>query len=525
MLVKAFKVLLFWAIVLVYFSCVESRLTESNPFKKEYVRTPLPVFQDCKDKLPIPVIEDNDKWLDMYWAAWSRIFENLRQPYEGSPFVANYIDEGFNDNIFQWDTNFMLLFGKYGHHVFPFIESHDNFYISQHDDGYICREISEKDGSDFIFAHVDNTMNGPLFGWVEIEYYKFTGDTDRLRKVLPILEKYAEYIEVGRKWTYTRHQLYWQTMLGSGMDNLNRFGVGWVDMSSQVVMLYSSLIEMSQITGDHKKANEYKLKNDSIKNNINYWMWNEDLGLYCNVNFQAEQIEAKNIAAFWPLIAEIPDKKQAQTLVKQAMDTNTFFRNIPFATLAATEKGYKKYGNYWQGGVWAPTNYMLLKGMEKYGFDKEAYKASCRYLSEVYKDFIETGTFWEFYSPEKGFKSYREDSIYRGPFDQPGQYWAKPDYGWSWLIPITILIENVIGITVDGPNNRIYWNINRFDKHGIRQLNIGKQTISLVYHPSKNGKPAYIETDVEFPIELHLNKDNKKVTLNIENKTSRVELE
>lgn len=494
-------------------------------YKKRYIHADLPSFEENRDRLPIPVIENNEEWTDMYWYAWEEAFKKLRQPFEGSPFVSNYIDEGFNDNIFQWDTNCMVLFGKYAHHIFPFIESHDNFYISQHENGYICREISEKDGSDFIFADISNTVNGPLFGWVELEYYKIAGDKNRLRQILPVLKKSAEFFEAERKWKSTRHELYWQTMLGSGMDNLPRSGVGWVDMSTQVAMMHQSIAEIYALTGENERGIKHILKADKISELINHWLWNEELGLYCNVNFQGDQIDDKNIAAFWPMVAGIPNKDQAGKLLKNAMDPDMFYRYLPFSTLAATEKRYHHFGNYWQGGVWAPTNYMVLKGLEKYGYYLEAHQAAEKSIVSIYKDFKKTRTLWEYYSPDEGYVSYREDKMLRGPTDEPGKYWAKPDFvGWSGLFAINILIENVIGINANGVENLISWNIFRNDMHGIKNLNFGNQTLSLIcHHSEKNGK-RYIEVACEKDFYLKIKKGEIEKKYYIDKGNSKIEL-
>ncbi len=94
-------------------------------------------------------MEDNHEWINMYWKCWEIAFDHLKKPPKGSPFVSNILDEAFNENIFQWDMIFMVMFARYGHHIFPAINSLDNFYCRQYPSGYICREISEKDGNDF----------------------------------------------------------------------------------------------------------------------------------------------------------------------------------------------------------------------------------------------------------------------------------------------------------------------------------------------------------------------------------------
>ena len=135
--------------------------------KKNYIEESIPTFEASKDKLPSPVLEDNKEWIELYWKAWELAFNHFKKPPEGSPFVSNYLDEAFAPNIFQWDTIFMIMFARYAHSIFPAIQSLDNFYSRQYENGYICREIVEASGEDFVYEGRENTINPPLFSWAE----------------------------------------------------------------------------------------------------------------------------------------------------------------------------------------------------------------------------------------------------------------------------------------------------------------------------------------------------------------------
>ena len=104
--------------------------------KKKYVPESLPRWNEMKDHLPNPVLSDDPGWVEMYWKCWEIAFKGFKAPPSGSPLVSNWLDEAFSENIFQWDTIFMLLFARYGHDVFPAIQSLDNFYCRQHESGF-----------------------------------------------------------------------------------------------------------------------------------------------------------------------------------------------------------------------------------------------------------------------------------------------------------------------------------------------------------------------------------------------------
>ncbi|RPH74592.1 hypothetical protein EHM76_03240, partial [bacterium] len=228
--------------------------------KKEYTDTSIPSFEENENKLPQPVLTNNPEYIDLYWAAWKMAFNHFKKPPEGSPFVSNFIDEAFAPNIFQWDTFFMIMFMRYAHFTFPAVQSLDNFYSRQYENGYICREIVEQTGEDFVFESRDHTVNPPLFSWTEVESYKVTGDKSRFESVLPAIIKYTEWLEKYRKKENTKHSLYWQTGLGSGMDNTPRSGSAWTDMSAQMVMCYNDIAAMYEETGNKNEGEKYRLK-------------------------------------------------------------------------------------------------------------------------------------------------------------------------------------------------------------------------------------------------------------------------
>jgi len=129
----------------------------------------------------------------------------------------------------------MMMFARYGHAEFPFIQSLDNFYCLQRNSGYICREyLREPDERSSSVTMEVSTIrmvgriasNPPLFAWAECEILKVTGDKSRFAMILPVLEKYLEFLNrdgdpeglAGTSgWNKDDarqghpHQLYWNT--------------------------------------------------------------------------------------------------------------------------------------------------------------------------------------------------------------------------------------------------------------------------------------------------------------------------
>lgn len=490
-------------------SCLQAQEERGAYFyKKRYTSAELPRYEESKALLPSPVWDENPEWVRLYWKAWEIAFSNLKQPQTGSMLVANWIDEGLSPQIFQWDTHFMVMFGRYAAHIFPFIESHDNFYARQHNNGMICRILNEADGVDHhwgLGANHARTINPPLFSWAEMEYFRFTKDTARLAQVLRPIEKYVEWIENNRRADGTKHMLYWSNGQASGMDNTPRDigrpapdgdihsatdAMGWIDMSSQIKMCYDNLSEICLILGEKKKAKEYTKKAKRLSRRINRYMWDKKSGLYYDVDTASVRTQWITSATFWPILADISSPKQTARLVSAIQDENLFWRKLPLPSLAANQPHYDKRGRYWRGGVWAPTTYMTIKGLQKNGYEELASVIARKNMTAVYKVYETTGTIWELYSAD----------MYIPATDATGIQTVKPNFvGWSGLIPISMFIENIIGINADATSNTIIWRSTSNRRHGIEGLRFGNTVTSLL----RDGNRVDVESNAEYTLVLN----------------------
>jgi hypothetical protein len=442
----------------------------------------------------------------MYWKCWELCFQDLRQPPPGSPLVSNYLGAAFNGDLFQWDTIFMIMFARYAHHVFPAEQSLDNFYALQSPNGFIARQFTVAGRDPLRRKHIKDEVNPPLFSWAEVETFHITGDKSRFALVLPALEKYVEWLNVdggepdaynklpdplahGRHAVKSVHQLYWNTPLGSGMDNTPRGGDGWVDMSCQMVMQYNDLAVICDQLGQSSQAAGFRAQAADIGARINKWCWNEQDGLYYDVRQDGTQVKAKTAACFWPMIAGITGRAQSDRLVAHLRNEKEFWRPFVFPTLAADEPKYAPNGGYWHGAVWAPTDFMIIKGLEKCGYEDFATEATDKYLTAMSAVFKDTGTVWENYAPELPLR--------------PGTP-ARPNFvGWTGDGPIALLIENVLGFRCDGVHHRLEWHLTRTDRHGIDRLPVGSATVSAVCAGRPDAdSPAHLSLHTDQPLTL-----------------------
>ncbi|RYG40195.1 hypothetical protein EON79_23030, partial [bacterium] len=170
------------------------------------------------------------------------------------------------------------------------------------------------------------------------------------------------------------------------------------------------------------------------------------------------------------------------------------------------EKGYTPEGQYWNGAVWAPTNYMVVKGLEEYGYENLASKVTSRYLGNMAEVLRTTGTIWENYAPEHS-----------------AGHGVRNMVGWSGDGPIALLIENVLGVRAFAANRTATWRPRLPGENGLRNLTVGSTHLSLVASPVENGaRTLTMTTDAPWTVTVDTGK-GKPQTFRLKKGTTVVE--
>ena len=478
-----------------------SPLVENNKFLTMAAENaPLPTYEEAKPLLPSPVWEGRDDVVACYDFAWRTAFSNLKKANNDSRFVSNYIDTAFNGYLFMWDSSFIVMFGKYGAHAFNFQKTLDNFYSHQHKDGFICRELCESTLSEHFSRH-DPSGTGPnILGWSEWEHYCQTGDIERLSMIFDPLLAYHLWLKEHRTW---RDGTYWTTGWGCGMDNQPRLQEGydvsfshghmvWADACIQQVISAKILIQIAEIIGRAEDAEikELQAEVSHLTAVINEKLWCEKDAFYYDLWKNNALNQVKTVGAYWALLADIVPQDKLDRFVAHLDNEAEFKRPCRVPTLSADHPAYNEGGDYWCGSIWAPTNYMVLKGLEKNGFHDLTYDIAKNCVENVVEVFRKDATLYENYAPEKAAKG----SL------------SKSDFvGWSGLFPISILFEYVFGIRPSAREHRIVWDIRLTEKHGVENYPLGKASLDLLCEKRENTEEEPVITAYcNEPIEIEV---------------------
>lgn len=490
-------------------------LVEQNKFRKATaVHSPSPRFDAIRDQLPAPVLPQFPEWEQLYWRSWREFWAAGCVPSADNPHISPYIDSGYNENMFMWDTAFMIQTVVYGRRANNFANALDNFYAKQHPNGFICREINMETGQDY-FTPFDPNATGPnILAWAEWRLFRHTHNIERLGKIFWPLVAYHRWCQSNRTW---QDGLYWATGMSSAMDNQPRVPDSnahhrhwtWVDASLQAAVSATILEQMALLLKQKELASDFSREKNHLITQINGQLWSEQAEFYLDRGPNGRFSDVKTIGAFWALQEKsiIPEARR-YPFVQHLRDSWSFGVMHPIPTQSSDSEGYNGVtGNYWRGAVWPATTFMVLKGLRQLRQHKLVHEIAKKHLDCVTAVFEESNTLWENYAPES---------------NAPGQPAKEHFWSMSAITPIAMLLEDVIGIHVDWPQSRLYWDkrLESEAPYGVRNYPLGeKGTVDLTCE----GDRIFITTDTPFTLVV------RDATLNLQTAvspgTTEIELE
>jgi neutral trehalase len=131
---------------------------------------------------------------------------------------------------------------------------------------------------------------------------------------------------------------------------------------------------------------------------VNEKLWDEEQATYLDFDLVSGQtIRVYAAAGFLPLYAGIPDERCARRMLDGLRNSGFWFEDV------FPVPSYDRYGfgfspsRYWRGPVWVNINWLLMRGLERYGFEKEA---EC--LRSTIVELVRRAGFFEYFDPLTG---------------------------------------------------------------------------------------------------------------------------
>jgi glycogen debranching enzyme len=133
---------------------------------------------------------------------------------------------------------------------------------------------------------------------------------------------------------------------------------------------------------------------------INNKLWDENHGIYVDYDLaNDESVEIHMLSGFMPYFADIPSPIRAERMFNY-LNTNSFSRlkgdHLAVPSYDRQEPGFSNK-KYWRGPIWLNLNWLLYKGLARYGHKPYDNKIQ----TTLIKLCKEEG-FWEYYDPGTG---------------------------------------------------------------------------------------------------------------------------
>lgn len=123
-------------------------------------------------------------------------------------------------------------------------------------------------------------------------------------------------------------------------------------------------------------------------------LWDPYSSQYYSREFVTHRLlKTPSIGTLMPLYAGSVTQERAKQLVRLLEDEHQFGANYPVPTTPINSDWFKPFG-YWQGPSWVNTNWLIIDGLKRYGFDDHAAA-----LTESTIDMVGRSGFYEYFSP------------------------------------------------------------------------------------------------------------------------------
>lgn len=463
------------------------------------------------NKHDFPQIHFYDQdFVDIYNKTWAWVSSYWINPSSGEQDNEGLFiyPENSKNIINQFESIFSTFFLVYSNRNFDACKNIDYFYQRQEENGAIRCKYDITNNQPVLDADNPNGIGLPLFAWAEYNLYHKSANKRRIKEIMPFLQKYIQWLDENLK---QENGLYAVPASVSTMSNSPRKDAYYsIDFNACMAINASYMSALGDILNDKDLSFQYRKMYFSIKTRINSLMWDNDTGFYYDLDKNGQRLSTKTIASYWTMLAEIPNADKADKLVEHLVNPDSFGTEHPFPTLSADDPNFSEDGNGYCGSVMPAFNFMVIKGLEKYGHYELARECAIRHLYFVLEGLMpnenkEPGDLWEAYLPNKeGKASSKSDSAF------PRKRYLLT----AGLSTIALMIENVIGLSISLPRKTVDWIIPNLEIMGIENLSLKRNLITILSNKSSRGWEIQMESEKLYYFTINII-DQKKKTLPI----------
>ena len=386
---------------------------------------------------------DNAEYAPLYAKCISVMKSQLYSPEGNIKRIWSTPDRLPHRNMWLWDSVFHAI----GHRHLDAVLA-ENLILAlfdvQQGDGFIPHMAKPEEAS--------SITQPPVIAWGAWLVYHKSGNKEFIKTVLRNNKAFLLWCQSNRR--KTEKELYsWHTNPElnnrcdeSGMDNSPRFDTPSdlyaIDFSCYMANETLFMQKIAEELGDKETAEFFAQWNNKIKADINNTLWCEEDGFYYDYDIPNSCFnKVQSVASFLPIFAGVCDNEQCKKLVAHLGNPDEFGTEFPIPSISKKDKSFGS--DMWRGPVWINYNYMISKGLSKYGYADSADEIKAVTLAVINEWYKRTGTVYEFYDSENRTPPYcfnRKGEVFE-PYDFRIKYQSIRDYGWSVTLAFDLLNE------------------------------------------------------------------------------------
>jgi alpha,alpha-trehalase len=371
-----------------------------------------------------------------YWTKLTRFHPKDDDTLLGLPnpyLVPSYVENaGFDYNeLYYWDSYFMVQ-GMLD-------EQHRDLVVGILED-LLSLFLRLKDIPNASRTFLTGRSQPPLLTSFIFDVYDAYGlDKKWLKRCMEIAKQEYETVWMGVKKPHERlvhdglsryYDINYLNDLAeaeSGWDMTTRFGRKAlnflpVDLNSLLYKYETDFARAAQILGKHDEVKKWQKAAQHRRSTMDDLMWSQLKGMYYDYNYVKKQRgSVESLAAYYTMWAGLADEKRAAKMVGNlklfeekggltATDTRQIGQFVPGAIPAQWA-----YPN-----GWAPLHFIVIKGLQRYGYHDEAKRITSKWLKTNLDWFNQHHVFLEKYNVVEPDKP-----------PAKGVYPSQTGFGWT----------------------------------------------------------------------------------------------
>jgi putative isomerase len=195
-----------------------------------------------------------------------------------------------------------------------------------------------------------------------------------------------------------------------------------VGLNALLVHEAEMLVRIAERLGRSDEAAELRADADANAARIREHLWDEERGIFANRRWDGAFVRSLSPMSFAPMLAGVATPEQAERMVREWLRNPARFGGAFPVAGTPHEDPASLDNEYWRGRVWPPLNYVVYRGLRRYGFDEDAASLA-RAGDEMFRRSWEDG--------RRSFENFNQRTGEGA--DSPD---AEPFYTWGTLLPM-----------------------------------------------------------------------------------------